>query len=133
MEQKEIINQRRKYLEDLKKEKKDVVPNHKYVKNFNHLIAIVSNALDGDEFKNYINERGTGIDDVSMDAKFYYENVYKQPYCDQYTWLINNGRPDLLISYFLEMEIRDYFKTNRFCGKSYGKIMIDIPEELKGK
>jgi hypothetical protein len=31
------------------------------------------------------------------------------------------------------MEIRDYFKTNRFCGKSYGKIMIDIPEELKGK
>lgn len=136
--EKGIIDKRRAYLTGIKKEQNAEAPKHKYVKNFNHLIAIISNALDGDGFKDYLNERnskghGLTLSDVCTDANIYYEHVYKQPYCDQFTWLINNNRPDLLILDVLKMELSMYLKTNRFCGKSYGKLLIDIPEELKGK
>lgn len=124
---------RREYLMGLKKEENTVVPNHKYVKNFSHLIAIINNALDHDVFKSYLDDHHLTLDNACTDAKFYYENVYKQPYCDQFTWLITHERPDLLIPHVLEMETNMYFKTNRFCGKLYGKIVIDIPQELIGK
>lgn len=132
-QEKSIIDKRRAYLMALKKEENVEAPKHKYVKNFNHLIAIISNALEGDEFKNYYNKSSWVLDDVCKDANFYYEHVYKQPYCDQFTWLINNGRPELLITCVLEIEIKIYRLKNRFCGKSYGKLLIDIPEELKDK
>lgn len=128
MEQKEIINQtRRKYLEDLKKEeKKAVVPNHKYVKNFGHLISIINTAIANNDGKIDMNE-------IMDDPDFIFNNIYKKPFCDQYTWLVTNDRPDLLLRHVIKQEVSMFITTNKFCGKVFGKTIITIPEHLKDK
>ena len=105
-------------------------PKHKYVKSFQHLINIVHTAIEeaGDEIDK---------DDIETKHQYYYSFIYRQPFCDQYTWLIKNERPDLLMrSVFLD-ELLTFTNTNKFCGKAYGKtyskVFIVVPEHLKDK
>jgi len=127
MEQKEIINQkRRKYLEGLRKEEKHVVPNHKYVKNFGHLVSIINTAIANNEGK-------VNMDEIMDDPDFIFNNIYKKPFCDQYTWSVTHDRPDLLLKHVIKQEVLTFIATNKFCGKVFGKTIISVPEHLKDK
>ena len=134
METKEKIKKRMEFLENItfKEEtpktitqKKDKM-NHKYVKNFSHLINIINAAIAN-------NENEINMDEIMDDADFIFAFVYKQPFCDQYTWLINHERPDLLLTDVIKKELVIYNQTNKFCGKRYGKTVINLPEYLKDK
>jgi len=101
-------------------------PNHRYVQSFQHLINIVNTAIE---------EAGETIDERDIETKhqYYYDFIYKQPFCDQYTWLIKNERPDLLMRSVFVDELLTFANTNKFCGKTYGKVFIVVPEHLKNK
>jgi hypothetical protein len=101
-------------------------PNHKYVQSFQHLINIVNTAIEN---------AGDTIDECDIETRhqYYYDFIYKQPFCDQYTWLIKNERPDLLMRNVFVDELLTFTNTNKFCGKTYGKVFIVVPEHLKDK
>jgi hypothetical protein len=125
---------RKEYLKQLTDEKpEELVIKHRYVKNFAHLIAIINNAFEHKVFKDYLKNHEVDLDNVCMDPNFYYKYVYKRPYCDQFTWLITHDRPDLLIKHVLDLEVRIYNRVNRFCGKLYGNLVINVPKELRDK
>ena len=76
---------------------------------------------------------GEEITDIETDPDFYYEHVYMQPFCDQYTWLICNDRPELLSRHEFMEEYLIYKNTKKFCGKMCAPVFIEVPEHLKNK
>jgi hypothetical protein len=108
-----------------KKEK----PNHKYVKSFQHLINIVNTVIENAADK-------IDMTKVCTTHNHYYDLIYMKPFCDQYTWLIKNDRPDLLMHDVFQAEFKIFTETNKFCGKNYtppAKVFVEVPEHLKDK
>lgn len=123
--QREMYRQRLKERANTHDTKK---PNHKYVKSFQHFINIVNSAIEEAEDK-------IDMSNVDMRFDYYYNYIYLKPFCDQYTWLIRNERPDLLMRDVFAAEMLTFQKTNKFCGKTYStnKVFIEVPDHLKDK
>jgi hypothetical protein len=104
---------------------------HKYVKNFAHLINIINQTIANEVPKDISDEQ---FDKYKFgDDKFYYDYVYTQPYCDQFTWEIKNGNPHFMMTISLKLLYDEYIKTGYFNGKNYNKFQIKISDELKEK
>jgi hypothetical protein len=104
---------------------------HKYVKNFAHLINIINQVIAKELPKDISDEQLANYE--FGDDKFYYDHVYTQPYCDQFTWEITNGNPHLMTVSWLTNQYHQYLANGYFCGKNYNKIQIKISDELKDK
>jgi hypothetical protein len=103
---------------------------HKYVKNFKHLLAMVNQViakhyqhLTEEEFKEMFKHGD----------KIYYDLVYSKEYCDQYTWLIFNGHPELVENQILVTEYFKYERERYFMGRNYNKHQVELSDELKDK
>jgi hypothetical protein len=103
---------------------------HKYIKNFQHLINIINKVI-ASELPNDITVEW--VEQEIGNDEFFYKYVYQQPYCDQFAWLITNERPNLIRKYCLIKEHKNYIDTGLFCGKNYNKFQIKISDELKDK
>jgi hypothetical protein len=104
---------------------------HKYVKNFAHLINIINQVIAKEIPKDVSDKQLANYN--FGDDKDYYNYVYTQPYCDQFTWEITNGNPRLMTMPFLKLNYDEYIETGYYCGKNYNKIQIKISDELKDK
>lgn len=124
----EKVQQRRKHLENVLGDKQEP-PKHKFVQSFKHLIGMLNKIIasyEGHELAHLI----------ETDARFYYDLVYTQPYCDDYVWKVDKEREiRLLIGKELLGEYLKYEKTMIFCGKSYDKTKkaIVVPKDLYDK
>ena len=100
---------------------------HKYIKNFGHFINTINQVISthqeiDEEFLSTIG-----------DDKFYYDYVYTQPYCDQFTWEIKNGNIGLLQTGLLKAYYDMFIENGHFIGRNYNNGWIKLSDELKNK